>query len=304
MTKTSDPPPRLYAIQAREAPLAVIFRRGPSKQVQLILWRTDTDEFISGQWFKGRIYERQCDLSPDGKRLIYFAAKYKAPLYTWTAISRPPYFTAVALWQTADAWAGGGRFASNNEILLANPSYRLDPAEGFTLPRNVKVKSLRDHPIVFSDADIRERDGWKLIRKGLRSATTRRGIMGFEIDPPKVWSKYNPAAPTAYELRELTLGKSTRDDPSRIEFVVLNRRSQQEQSLGRIDWADWAPSGDLLFARKGQIFRAKFDRRNKVLDVENAQLLIDLCGRKFCNVKAPPEATSWNGEFPLTPDSG
>ena len=65
---------RLFVIRAREAPLAVIFRRGPSKQVRLISWNTDTDDFEGGQWFKGRIYERRCDLSPDGRYLIYFAA--------------------------------------------------------------------------------------------------------------------------------------------------------------------------------------------------------------------------------------
>ena len=100
---------RLYALLARAAPVAVIFRRGPSRQVQLVLWKTDTDTFESGQWFKGRIYERRCDLSPSGRRLIYFAAKYRKPLYTWTAVSRPPFLTAVALWPKGDAWGGGGR---------------------------------------------------------------------------------------------------------------------------------------------------------------------------------------------------
>jgi hypothetical protein len=79
---------RLYALLARKSPRAVIFRRGPSQQVQLISWNTENDTFEFGQWFKGRIYERRCDLSPNGDLLLYFAAKYKNPLYSWTAISR------------------------------------------------------------------------------------------------------------------------------------------------------------------------------------------------------------------------
>ena len=66
---------RLFPIFAREKSVCVIFRRGPSKWTQLILWDTETDEITNGQWFKGRIYERRCDLSPDGTKLIYFAQK-------------------------------------------------------------------------------------------------------------------------------------------------------------------------------------------------------------------------------------
>ena len=51
------PVPRLYVLLARAAPRALIFRRGPSKLVQLVYWRTDSDAFFFGQWFKGRIYE-------------------------------------------------------------------------------------------------------------------------------------------------------------------------------------------------------------------------------------------------------
>jgi hypothetical protein len=69
-----DPKPqiRLYCILARETPLAVVFRRGPSKQVLLVLWHTDTDQFHEGQWLKGRIYERRCDLSPKWKAANLF----------------------------------------------------------------------------------------------------------------------------------------------------------------------------------------------------------------------------------------
>lgn len=71
-----DIPARIHAIIARERRRAVVFRRGPSKKVAVIGWNLNTDEFTTGQWFKGRIYEYRCDLSPDGRYLLYFAAKY------------------------------------------------------------------------------------------------------------------------------------------------------------------------------------------------------------------------------------
>jgi hypothetical protein len=123
----------LYAILARDARVGVVFRRGPSKQVLLLLWHTDTDQFYEGQWFKGRIYERRCDLSPSGKRLIYFAAKYKAPYATWTAVSRPPFLTAVAMWPNGDAWGGGGLFTKEKEIPLNHRPTEMKMAEGFQL---------------------------------------------------------------------------------------------------------------------------------------------------------------------------
>uniref|UniRef100_UPI003F21D23D hypothetical protein n=1 Tax=Rhizobium sp. F40D2 TaxID=3453141 RepID=UPI003F21D23D len=118
---------RLYAILARAARTGVIFRRGPSKQVQLIRWDLRNDTLEHGQWFKGRIYERRCDLSPSGRLLVYFAATNCAPYGSWTAISKPPFFTALALWPKGDAWGGGGIF-EDEETLLLNHSPSGRPA--------------------------------------------------------------------------------------------------------------------------------------------------------------------------------
>src|SRR5689334_22184837 len=104
-------PPRLHVILARESSLAVVIRRGPSKSVCTFLWDRSEDSFRLGQWMRGRIYERRCDLSPDGKYLIYFAMNGKWESETkgsWTAISRNPYLKAVTLYAKGDCWNGGG----------------------------------------------------------------------------------------------------------------------------------------------------------------------------------------------------
>lgn len=72
-------PARLHVILAREAPKAVVFRRGPSGQVCTLGWDLETDTFTMGQWLKGRIYEYRSDLSPDGELMIYFATDYRRP---------------------------------------------------------------------------------------------------------------------------------------------------------------------------------------------------------------------------------
>jgi hypothetical protein len=195
---------RLYAILARKAPVAVVFRRGPSKQVLLVLWRTDTDEFFEGQWFKGRIYERRCDLSPSGKRLIYFAASYKKPFFSWTAISRPPYLTALALWPKGDCWGGGGLFEREAEILLNHRSGEMDLAEGFSLPRYVKVKAFGARPGWGEDSPIADerlkRDGWRLDQTGSSVMRGSRYSVSYEFNPPEILVKPHPTV-ERYELR-------------------------------------------------------------------------------------------------------
>jgi len=119
MTKTI--PSRVHIILARKARLAVAIRRGPSKRVCTVGWDRKTDTFRVGQWLKGRIYERRCDLSPDGRHLIYFAMNGKWESETkgsWSAISRAPYLKAIGLWANGSGWNGGGLFTSDKSYWL------------------------------------------------------------------------------------------------------------------------------------------------------------------------------------------
>jgi hypothetical protein len=45
----SLPKTRLYVILARKSPVAVVFRRGPSKQVLMLSWNTESHEFRVGR---------------------------------------------------------------------------------------------------------------------------------------------------------------------------------------------------------------------------------------------------------------
>lgn len=106
-------PARLHVLLARDAPIGLVIRRGPAKAVCTIGWDRTRDTFALGQWLRGRIYERRCDLSPDGAHAIYFAMNGKwssEAKGAWTAISRTPYLHAVALYAKGDCWHGGGLF--------------------------------------------------------------------------------------------------------------------------------------------------------------------------------------------------
>jgi hypothetical protein len=113
--------PRIHVLFASDAPMGLVIRRGPSKCVATLLWNRKTDKFQLGQWLKGRIYERRCDLSPDGKFFLYFAmnGKWKGEARgSWTAISRAPYLKALALFSKGDCWHGGGLWTTSRKYWL------------------------------------------------------------------------------------------------------------------------------------------------------------------------------------------
>ena len=64
----------------------------------------ERDQFDRGEWFQGRIYERRCNLSPNGELLVYFAANYASDVGVCTGVSRAPWMTALALWPKVDTW--------------------------------------------------------------------------------------------------------------------------------------------------------------------------------------------------------
>jgi len=138
-TSTMPPPPRLFAIFAQSAPIGVVVRRGPSAWTQLSLWDTRHDVFTLGAWFRGRIYAEKCDVSPDGTLFVY-AAHQGGRLQTsytdsWTAVSRPPWLHALALWPMGTTYGCGGRFVEDRSLILrgAGAIHPRHPAHGLTI---------------------------------------------------------------------------------------------------------------------------------------------------------------------------
>lgn len=295
--------PRVFAILARDAPVGVIFRRGPSKQVLLIKWNLEDDSFEPGQWFKGRIYERRCDLSPSGRRLIYFAADYKEPYFSWTAVGRPPYLTALALWEKGDCWGGGGLFEKESSILLNHASgFRPVPKES-KLPRWMKVRPLGAHAGAGEDHPIYHlrliRDGWALVQEGRTTMNKHGSKVWIEIDPPEIYTKpFHFADGATVHLRMCLHGINERDGSWYIlEYELKERETGQAVSLGRIDWADWDRNGDLLFAREGRVFRLKYDpavpRDRLRVDPAAAKEVADFQALAFEERAAPAESLHW-----------
>jgi hypothetical protein len=158
-------PCRLSLVFASSAPVAVVLRRGPTDWVEIIKWNTAKNTFEDGQWLHGRIFGERCGLSPDGKLLVYFAAKHgrvdrsKGYKDTFTAVSKPPYLTALAMWPEGSTWGGGGRFIDNKTLRLAYGANGTRSPDGKTelfmaplpahhpdhAPRGLKIETDLDH---------------------------------------------------------------------------------------------------------------------------------------------------------------
>ena len=300
---TSDSTARLHVFIAQNAPTAAILRQGPSKQVLLIKWNLNDDSFEYGQWFKGRIYEDQCDISPNGTKFIYFASKfippfkreedpYHSPLSRWTAISKPPYFTAIALWAQQANSAGGGFFESEKKIILNHAPNEMELSPGFSVPSNTTILSYGDKTgWSWVDAILKPkwlRDGWRQLQDGKKYTSenfndstyiqspnqdpemqkifemihneqcTFADHFYYIYSPPLLYSKTKRFGPG----KEISLimqiyGKDQKGKI--IYYQIEDTKTKQKIPLGRLNWSDWDKNGDLIFTKQGRLYRLKPD---------------------------------------------
>lgn len=226
-------PARVHVILAREASIGLIIRRGPSKSVCTIGWDRERDTFEIGQWLRGRIYERRCDLSPDGKHFIYFAmnGKWQSDVKgSWTAISRTPYLKAIGLWANGSCWNGGGLFAANSDYWLNSFMYGHEPRE---VPDELKeAKEFPFHESYGGECPgvyyIRlQRDGWRLIRHAKEGSDD--GYTVFQKALPLGWF----IEKTAHATINHPVGKGCYYDSHRLVHP------EQDVALDCPDW-EWA----------------------------------------------------------------
>ena len=291
LTKTE-----LFVIVARNGSVAVIFRRGPSKQVLLIKWNLNNDTFETGQWFKGRIYECRCDLSPSGDLLVYFAAKHQLPMPGWTAISKPPYLTALALWPKYGTWGGGGLFESEYTLLLNHCEGEDSLDDNFHLNKNMKVRPLGEHSAKGGDNPVYHtrliRDGWVLKQQGTYSEYQLKGPMRWECPVPLIYEKTISREKKVLALQMQLRGVGERQgDGYVLDHEVLDEQGNSLLKLPRTSWADWSNDA-LLFAEKGSLFRLPWSRHDP-FNRKHARELANFGNLRFEAKAAPRCATRW-----------
>ncbi|MBL9117293.1 MAG: hypothetical protein JNJ83_19960 [Verrucomicrobiaceae bacterium] len=241
---------RLHIRRAHGTPKAVIIRRKPSKLVHVIAWDTDTDNLEHGSWFKGRIYSERCDLSWDGRWMVYLAMG--SGVKTWNGICNPPWLSTVTEVPNDGTWAGGGYF-SGPETLCANTVWHFDRSLGeFSGSKELPflIERLQSGGEVFPILSWRlERDGWQ--REGdfgkQKRITLKHSVFSTLCEDDPGWS-WQPTSEHPV-LRMYYRGYF-------VHGYTFEFRLEGSDLLDpEVEWATWDSKGDLLVARQGSIQR-------------------------------------------------
>lgn len=298
MAKRDDKPrpsPRIFGLVASAARTAVIFRRGPSKQVQMLRWDLATDQVTQGQWLSGRVYDERCGISPDGRLVVYFAGKFKTRIGTFTAVSRPPYFTALALWPDGSTYGGGGFFEGNRRLILNYGYVIAELNQGSTIPPDFEVGAISEYRQRRGADTPESRQGWTLTHRGSDGVYESDQPMHFTYADPWIYEKQNPAHPR-WALERTVLGAFEVNLQGSVHsYRLVERTGDVERSsvpLGRFDWADWDHDGSLVFASDGCLFRRP-TIGTRAGDRPAAARIADLRAHVFTNMLPPDRAREW-----------
>jgi len=246
-------PARLHVIVAREAPVAIVIRRGPSKEVACFQWNMETDEFRLGQWLKGRIYERCSDLSPDGRYFLYCGVNGLwdvAGHGTWLAVSKAPYLKALDLYNGSSKRPVGGEFIDKDKYLIHDKE----------VPVGV-LKKESDLVCVGSDcnghSEVTGKDIYhmRLVREGWNASSTKG-------ENPCDVATYDKSLVNDWVVRKQIHAEPVNGSGVHTweEHRLVQHSKVNETPLNNCDWAD-KDKDTLVWARYGRIYRAKINDR-------------------------------------------
>jgi hypothetical protein len=262
--------PRLYAMVATGAPVALVFRRGPSRWWHLARWNLTSGALEPGAWFHGTLYPRRSDLSPDGKLLTYLALKGGPRAFlggTYSAVSKAPWLFALAAWRECiGTYSRGAHFTTPSRRALTD----------------VEVGSLRP---------LRQRRlGLALTGTEQYAAERRRGWVEHETCPPRA------ASDTWDEKRSVILVKPRPRGDQRLLLTdrgwnpsraIQGRHPRYDieggPALRDAVWADWDPKGRLLVATN-----------RGTLEIRTLRALEPVVVHDLANLpRTPTEAPAW-----------
>jgi hypothetical protein len=293
MTATTPAFAHLFVLLACEAPVGVIFRRGPRDWTQMIHWDTKKDIFTLGQWFKGRLYLQRSGLSPNGKLLIYFAAKYHRPsnpphsFPVWTAISKPPYFTALRFLSDFDTYGGGGIFIDDHTVFHNNTS----PTDG-VWDRPHPGLTIISKPGFFSPTALYYHhlwsNGWKWIEHEpyTDSDSMVQPLFGEDALPASLFQRGIEPIKWYKEVGQYKLIYTYTF--KKVRYELTHHKKDYADPLDKVEWADFDHRGRIILAKQGKLFTATFNHQGLAL-----KELADFNMNKFYPLEPPDWAKKW-----------
>src|SRR5262249_32146209 len=108
---------RVHFLTAKQAPVVVVLQRKRSKLFHVLAVNTQTFKVEEGSWFRGKLYPLRCDVSFDGKFMVYLALGSNGK--TWNGLCHVPWLMTLIDVESLGTWFGGGFFA-DRKLLNTN----------------------------------------------------------------------------------------------------------------------------------------------------------------------------------------
>lgn len=246
-------PARIHLLPAKGSPYVAVIRRKPSKVFHIIRWNTKYDELEYGSWFSGKLYPKRCDISFDGKWMVYLAMGGKGN--TWNGVCQLPWLKTHLETENMGTWFGGGYWQNEKELLL-NVGGNLKGKIPFKVGQMHSQFGGEDLSVLYPRL---ERDGWK--RSGdnyvqnVKVESVKEYIVRCDGDHGWYWkpSSKHPTLRTYYAgyfaPHGYTFRFSLDEYPDLLDSTV--------------DWATWDFLGNLIFTKQGKLYKYNIDGLKK-----------------------------------------
>ena len=281
--------PRLHAVVAQDANVAIVFRRGPSKWWHILRWDLDALALEPGAWLKGQLYPRRSNVSPDGELLGYFCLKGQWGAYF--AVSKAPWATALAAWEAGSAWTTGCVFGPQRELIMHGAFLPERPFHGrYPWPIETRGMVAWRHGRYFNEY----MRGWSELETEVRAERLQQlQSSGVQFqphkDPPIMLEHRSESTKRTLGVCDTTDLMSSIEDPKYEAIYYLTDRKNQPELLPGARWADWDNHGRVLMATdSGKVQIHTITRQRRELLWEH-----DLNGLTPQPVRAPEWAQTW-----------
>ena len=287
---------RIFFIKAQKVNKAIVFRRGPTDWIQMIVWDLNSDLFEFGQWINKKVPMRNCDVSPSGKYLIYLVDNFEHG-NSRTVISKPPFWTALTAWEHGDPLfdSGGGLFAEEKTILL-NLQDRT-ALDKYPIPFDMTIhpfQSQKEYNLWKGHINLLhehrlELNGWILhddedfVNKETAEIVSKNGSQII----PKLWKKRITNSVSLYMITLYHFEHQKNFD----SFYLV--RKEEKIKLEGITWADIDDRNRIIATKEGRLYASKISDDSSV-DYINLEMLHDLNSQKPKRVVTPAKMKSWD----------
>ena len=261
---------RVHFLAAKSAPTIVVIQRKRAKLFHILTVDALTHEFQEGSWFGGKLYALRCDVSPDGKFMVYFAMGAGGQI--WNGVCRLPWLKCLVEAGQNDTWSGGGFFERDQALKTFGwdqEAFRILEEVPFTIERDLSNRS-GDRGVLYAKL---ERDGFRRLGDSWGHDLPSRGP-GFQVphEGDDGWGrKFSENHP---ELKLKYIGYLGHG--YKFQFSV----DSNPDLLREAEWANWDSVGNLWVARPGLIEKYSLeDLKNKrpgfSLDLEPLEPPVD-----------------------------